>query len=75
MSKVNMDDRQMIVLEALRILEKRLRRNIENTEIIIKRAEPIPTNAMLVWQWKDELKEMRARLTMLEEARKEVLER
>ena len=69
------DDRQMIVLEALRILEKRWSRDAENTEAFIAKAEQAGAAPLSIWQWRDELKELRARLTMLEEARKEVLAR
>jgi hypothetical protein len=66
------DERQMITLEALRILEKRLLRDADNMEAFVSKAEQADAD-LSVWQWREELREIRARLKMLQDARQEVL--
>ena len=69
-------DRQMVVLEALRVLEKRVERNLSNAELTIMwltEKEKDESEFKALAEWKEEVESDGRRLRDIKEVRKEVL--
>jgi hypothetical protein len=70
------DQRQMIMLEALNVLEKRVRREIENIELFMKRAREATkdtTSAGFIEEQDVVCLDARERIKMIKSIKKEVL--